>query len=83
MRDGAIVGATNPKTIAFFAVVLPEFANKASGDLALQFLLLGLVFPLVALVLDSVWAIAAGSASQWLSQFPTTARPRSEGRAGW
>ncbi|HTV10900.1 MAG TPA: LysE family translocator [Acidimicrobiales bacterium] len=70
MRDGAIVGATNPKTIAFFLVVLPEFANKASGDLALQFLVLGAIFPVVALALDSVWAIVAGTASEWLSRSP-------------
>ncbi|HMK97342.1 MAG TPA: LysE family translocator [Acidimicrobiales bacterium] len=69
-RDGAIVGATNPKTIAFFVVALPEFADKAGGHLALQFLVLGAVFPVIALVLDSAWAIAAGAASQWLSRSP-------------
>jgi threonine/homoserine/homoserine lactone efflux protein len=70
MRDGAIVGATNPKTIAFFVVALPEFANRASGDLTLQFLVLGAVFPVIALALDSIWAVAAGTASQWLSRSP-------------
>jgi threonine/homoserine/homoserine lactone efflux protein len=70
VRDGAIVGATNPKTIAFFVVALPQFTNRASGDLAPQMLLLGALFPLIALVLDSIWAIAAGTASQWLSRSP-------------
>jgi threonine/homoserine/homoserine lactone efflux protein len=70
MRDGAIVGVTNPKTIAFFVVVLPEFSSRASGDLTLQFLLLGALFPVIALALDSIWAVAAGTAGQWLSRSP-------------
>ena len=55
MRDGGIVGATNPKAIAFFTIALPEFTSRAAGNLALQFLLLGVLFPLIALVLDSIW----------------------------
>ncbi|HEX4865908.1 MAG TPA: LysE family translocator [Acidimicrobiales bacterium] len=70
LRDGAIVGATNPKSIAFFVVVLPGFTDRASGGVVLQLLLLGAIFPLVALVLDSIWALAAGGASQWLSRSP-------------
>ncbi len=66
MRDGAVVGATNPKTIAVFVVALPHFAVPSSGHLTLQLVTLGLVFPLIALVLDSVWALVAGTASQWL-----------------
>jgi threonine/homoserine/homoserine lactone efflux protein len=33
-------------------------------------LLLGMLFPVLALVMDSVWAIAAGSAAQWLARSP-------------
>jgi threonine/homoserine/homoserine lactone efflux protein len=33
-------------------------------------LLLGPLFPLMALVLDSMWAMVAGTASQWLSRSP-------------
>jgi threonine/homoserine/homoserine lactone efflux protein len=70
VRDGFAVGALNPKTIAFFIVALPEFTNRGAGDLTLQFLFLGALFPLIALVLDSVWAMVAGTASQWLSRSP-------------
>lgn len=70
LRDGAIVGATNPKTIAFFVVALPQFAVPSSGHLALQLLTLGMVFPAIAVVLDSVWALAAGTARQWLANSP-------------
>ncbi len=70
LRDGPIVGVTNPKAIGFFVVALPGFTNGTSGQIVPQFLLLGVLFPLIALVLDSIWAVAAGAASQWLSRSP-------------
>jgi threonine/homoserine/homoserine lactone efflux protein len=70
VRDGFVVGALNPKSIAFFVVVLPEFTDRGAGDLTVQLLLLGALFPLIALVLDSGWAMAAGTAGQWLSRSP-------------
>lgn len=70
IRDGAVVGATNPKTVAFFLIVLPQFTRPAAGHLTLQLLILGCVFPVVALVIDAVWALAAGALSQWLSRSP-------------
>jgi threonine/homoserine/homoserine lactone efflux protein len=82
MRDGAIVGATNPKTIAFFIVALPAFTSRAAGDLALQFLLLGVLFPVIALVLDSIWAFAAGTASEWLSR-SVPPQPGRDRRGRW
>jgi threonine/homoserine/homoserine lactone efflux protein len=68
--DGAVVGATNPKTIVFFVVALPQFASPASGHVPLQMLLLGTLFPVIALVLDSAWAFAAGTARAWFARSP-------------
>jgi threonine/homoserine/homoserine lactone efflux protein len=65
MRDGFVVGSTNPKTIVFFAVVLPQFAHGTG-----QMLILGALGPLIALVLDSLWAMAAGTARQWFTRSP-------------
>jgi threonine/homoserine/homoserine lactone efflux protein len=72
MRDGFIVGATNPKSIVIFVVVLPEFTDRAAGHLPVQaqLLILGGLFTAIALVLDSVWAIAAGATRQWLARSP-------------
>ena len=70
LLDGFVVGATNPKTIVIFVVALPQFTNPAAGHLPLQMLLLGAVFPVIALVLDSVWAAAAGTARQWFVRSP-------------
>ena len=70
IRDGAIVGTTNPKTVAISLIVLPQFTRPAAGHLTLQLLILGCVFPVIALVLDAIWALAAGTLSQWLSRSP-------------
>ena len=70
VRDGAIVGATNPKSIVVFVAVMPGFTDPAAGHLRWQLLLLGSVFPVIALFLDSVWALAAGTAREWLAGSP-------------
>lgn len=69
-RQGFFVGVTNPKTVVFFVAVLPQFVDFAAGMVAAQMMVLGLVFTLVALVFDSVWALIAGTARQWLSSSP-------------
>ena len=71
MRQGFLVGVTNAKTAVFFAAALPQFVDKsASGPAWLQILLLGLVFILIALVSDSVWALVAGTAREWFARSP-------------
>ena len=70
LRQGFIVGATNPKTIAFFVAVLPQFVSPAAGPVWAQLLLLGLVFQTIALVCDSIWVLAAGTARTWFARSP-------------
>ena len=72
IRDGLVVGVANPKTIVFFVVALPEFTTTAPGHLPVpaQMLILGALFPVIALVLDSAWAAIAGTARQWLVGSP-------------
>ncbi|MFK3677640.1 LysE family translocator [Microbacterium sp. NPDC090218] len=70
LRQGFIVGVTNPKTIAFFVAVLPQFVAPAAGPVWAQLLLLGLTFQALALLCDSVWALAAGTARAWFARSP-------------
>ena len=70
LRDGFIVGATNPKAIIFFVAVLPQFADQAAGHVPLQMLLLGAVFLAIAVLCDSSWALLAGWARTWLARSP-------------
>jgi threonine/homoserine/homoserine lactone efflux protein len=69
VRIGFTVGATNPKTIVFFVAFLPQFTDPA-GPVALQTMMLGLVFGLLAAVSDSIWALAAGAARSWFARRP-------------
>ena len=70
VTDGFVVGLGNPKVIVFFAAVLPQFADRAAGHVTLQLLVLGALFAGIALISDSVWAVAAGSVRAWLGRSP-------------
>jgi threonine/homoserine/homoserine lactone efflux protein len=70
LREGFVVGATNPKMIVFLAAALPQFIDRDAGHLSLQMLALGLIVPVVAVVSDSVWALAAGTARGWFAGSP-------------
>ncbi|BBJ44336.1 lysine transporter LysE [Streptomyces antimycoticus] len=68
--EGFAVGVANPKTMVFFAAVLPQFADRDQGHVTLQMLLLGLIFNAIALVSDSVWGLVAATARTWFARSP-------------
>lgn len=70
LREGFIVGATNPKSIVFFVAVLPQFVDYSAGAIPVQLGTLGVVFLLIALVSDSTWSLAAGTARHWFARSP-------------
>jgi threonine/homoserine/homoserine lactone efflux protein len=70
VREGMTVGFTNPKGLIIFTAVVPAFIDRAQGHASLQLLSLGLIVVLVALLSDSTWAIASGSARRWLGRSP-------------
>lgn len=70
LREGTLVGATNPKSLMFFVAVLPQFVDYSAGAIPWQLATLGLVFLVIAVVSDSAWALAAGTARQWFARSP-------------
>lgn len=70
LRQGFVVGLTNPKTIAFFVAVLPQFVAPQAGAVWVQMLVLGLTFLVLGLIGDSTWALAAGTARAWFARSP-------------
>ncbi|HXO08738.1 MAG TPA: LysE family translocator [Solirubrobacteraceae bacterium] len=70
IREGFVVGLTNPKGVLIFTAVLPQFIDHSRGHYTLQLLSLGLLCAVIALLSDSTWALASGSARAWLGRSP-------------
>ncbi|AUY52442.1 LysE family translocator [Streptomyces sp. CB01881] len=68
--EGFAVGVANPKTMIFFAAVLPQFVDRDRGHVAVQMLLLGLIFNAIAVVSDSVWGLVASTTRDWFARSP-------------
>ena len=66
LRDGFVVGVTNPKSMVILAALLPQYVEPAAGPALAQMMLLGAVFCAIAIVCDSAWVMAAGQARSWL-----------------
>jgi threonine/homoserine/homoserine lactone efflux protein len=67
-RDGIVVNLLNPKTALFFLAFLPQFVDPARGAIAFQVAFLGLLFALMGLTSDGLYALAAGTAGRWVKR---------------
>jgi len=80
LRQGFVVGFSNPKAFMIFAALLPQFVDRGRGHFDLQMLLLGLLAFGIGLASDSVWALAASQLRTWFTGSPR--RGRALGAAG-
>lgn len=69
LAQGVLVGITNPKSLVFLSSLLPQFVDRSSAPQP-QILLLGAIFALLAMIGDSIWALAAGRARSWFARDP-------------
>jgi threonine/homoserine/homoserine lactone efflux protein len=74
LRQGFLVGFTNPKGYVMFVVLLPHFLDRDRGPYALQMLLLGLVAFAIGLCSDSLWAVLASQLRRWFNASPKRGR---------
>jgi threonine/homoserine/homoserine lactone efflux protein len=67
--QGFVTSASNPKAIVFFAALFPQFVDPSATVLpvAVQFLILGVVFLVVDGLSVLLYAATAGRFSSWLS----------------
>jgi threonine/homoserine/homoserine lactone efflux protein len=64
--QGVVVNVLNPKTALFFLAFLPQFVDVSRGAVGLQILTLGLLFVALGVVSDGLYAVAAGTAGEWI-----------------
>ncbi|MGX9707430.1 LysE family translocator [Laceyella tengchongensis] len=59
--ESALVEIMNPKTALFFLAFFPQFISPSAGSVTVQFVLLGTIFVILALISDGLYAILAAS----------------------
>lgn len=70
LAEGFVVGVTNPKSIAFFLAILPQFVDLHAGSVPLQLLVLGVIVVTIGVACDAIWVLLAGAARQWFGRSP-------------
>jgi threonine/homoserine/homoserine lactone efflux protein len=68
MRQGFVVGVTNPKAFMILGAVLPQFVDRGVGNVQAQMLLLGLLAFTIGLLSDSLWALIASQLRTWFAR---------------
>src|SRR6201998_1865528 len=66
--QGVLVNLLNPKTALFFLAFLPQFVDPARGAVPFQIAFLGLLFTLMGLTSDGLYALVAGTAARWVKR---------------
>jgi threonine/homoserine/homoserine lactone efflux protein len=66
--QGIVVNVLNPKTALFFFAFLPQFVDASRGKMTAQVMFLGLLFAVMGVLSDSVWALFAGALAHALKR---------------
>jgi threonine/homoserine/homoserine lactone efflux protein len=80
--QGVVVNVLNPHTALFCFAFLPQFVNPSLGRVPLQIVALGLLFVMLSVATDSGWAMAAGTAGNWIRRQPRLVRAQRYVTAG-
>jgi len=73
-RQGIVVNVLNPKTALFFLAFLPQFVDPDRGAVWSQVVILGLVFVVLGLVSDSLYALGGNAVGSLLRRRATAMR---------
>ena len=69
-RQAIILEVLNPKSALFFLAFLPQFVNPDNGFIALQLLVLGILFVFMGLISTVIVAISASGVGSFLKRNP-------------
>ncbi len=58
-KEGVVVSVFNPKIAIFFMAFLPQFVDPSAGSATVQFVLLGVIYSVLALCTDTAYGIVA------------------------
>lgn len=67
---GLLTNITNPKALLFCSVLLPQFVDASAGNVAGQFLLLGVILVMTGFLFDTLYAVAGAALGYWMKQYP-------------
>ncbi len=68
IRQGFAVGSLNPKGMVFFAAIVPQFVDRAKGQITVQMLIMATIFAVIALLSDGSWGLLAGTIREWFAR---------------
>jgi threonine/homoserine/homoserine lactone efflux protein len=70
-RRGIVMNITNPKVSIFFLAFLPQFADPSRGLLAFQMIVLWIVFMIAAVLVFTLFSVAADAIGNRLRSRPS------------
>ncbi|MEW2356207.1 LysE family translocator [Spirillospora sp. NPDC029432] len=74
LARAALTNLANPKVIAFYLAFFPQFIDPARGNVTAQFLVLGLLFIVVDLIIDGAFGLLAGRLGDFVRRRPSVQR---------
>ena len=80
--EGVVISVLNPKIAIFFLAFFPQFISPGDIPVHLQFLVLGLIYVLLALLSDGTYALLASQLRHTLGNYRTIGRI-SKTVSGW